>query len=281
MRKLIYTSLALLCLSGLYSYSSGVFSADYTGSTGLGQSCAQVGCHEGAGGTSGVDSSRLYVRVLDASNNDISTYATGQQYTIEIRFKLLGATRVGFQCPALFLFSTAKAGTVSNTLMPSMVQIYTDGSGREYVSHTTAGNGSAVMSGGYAIWKYTWTAPAAATDAIGFHCAVNRSNADNDKTGDSIFISTRILQKPTAVNDVRTAEAGLIFPNTCTNSARIRGYQRGYGAVQILNLCGQAVATKQPDADGWFSTGELAPGQYLAVLETEGKRESIHFSKQP
>jgi hypothetical protein len=203
MKKITYLSFMLMAAVLFYAYSAGNFTADYTGSTGLGQSCAQVGCHEGAGGTQGVDSSRLYVKVLDAANNDVNAYSQGALYTVEIWFKLLGATRVGFQCPALFMFSNAKAGTVSNTIMPTLVQVYTDGSGREYLSHTTAGNGSAVMSGGYAIWKYKWQAPVSGTTAIAFSCAVNRTNTNNDKTGDSIFISTRILQAPTSINELR------------------------------------------------------------------------------
>jgi len=277
--KRIFISLSLITFSiFLLSYSSGIFVADYTGSTGLGQGCAQVGCHEGIG-TMGVDTPKLSVRVLDAANNDVNSYTLNQQYTVEVKFRLDGAVKVGFQCVSLF-FSSGKAGTVSNILMPANLQIYTDGSGREYVSHTAAGSGNAVMSGGYAIWKYKWTAPSTAPQAIFFHVAVNRTNNDMASTGDSILISTnKVLQLPTAYTHFDAAGEIQIFPNPCYNQLHVDASYLNIRTMRVVDLQGR-IWLKINSGQDHLDVSNLPKGNYILQIESGSGQVNKLFSKE-
>ncbi len=279
MKRIIYLSLLSLTAFILFSYSNGIFSADYTGSTGLGQSCAQTGCHTGIG-SFGVDTNRLIVRVLNASNTDVDAYTLSQQYNIEIKFKLMGATKVGFQCTNLFYFSSVKAGTVSNTTMPTLVQMYTDGSGREYMSHTAAGNGAAVISGGYAIWKYKWTAPAVASAAISFNCAVNKTNNDNTENGDSIFLSVKTLQLPTGIHDVAEKNNIELFPNPCTDYISLQTDLPLIQKISVIDLYGRQIQSDTSAALNRMDVSSLTTGNYILLLKTtSGVTYSKMFSK--
>jgi hypothetical protein len=281
MKQLIYSLLGAFTLFTLFSYSHGTFTADYTGSTGLGQSCAQTGCHTGGGGTVGVDSSRLAVRVFDAANIDVDTYTPGQQYTVEIKFKLLGATRVGFQCTNLFFFSNDPAGTISNTLMPTLVQLHTDGSGREYMSHTTAGNGAAVISGGYATWTYRWTAPATTPAAISFNCAVNRTNNSMSEFGDTIFIHVKTLQQPTSVENMVQQNTQLrLSPNPCFNRLHWQLTNDMHAdEVIVYTLTGNPVLKSVKPQSQEFDVSALPTGNYLFQVKSGGSVATQLFSK--
>jgi hypothetical protein len=279
MKRIIYLSLLSFTAFILFSYSNGIFTADYTGSTGLGQSCAQIGCHTG-GGTSGVDTSRLIVRVIDASNTDVNAYSLGQQYNIEMRFKLLGATKVGFQCTNLFYFTNAKAGTISNTTMPTLVQMYTDGSGREYVSHTLLGTGTAVINGGYATWKYKWTAPSTIGNAISFNCTVNKTNSNNLETGDSIFQTIKTLQIPTNVNEFKKSTNIHVIPNPATQFIDIQTDLTNIDEITVFNLFGQRMPSHASNSNSRIDVSQLVPGKYVVHLKSKEGTFSQLFMKQ-
>lgn len=256
------TSIVLILLAN----SNGQFTADYTGSTGLGQSCAQIGCHEGAG-TMGVDTAKLWVRVLDAAQNEVNSYTLNQQYTVEIRYRLDGAQKVGFQCTSLFGFSTNKAGTVSNTLMPSYLQVWTDPNGREYVSHTSSGTGNAVMSGGYAIWKYKWTAPSTSPQAIFFHVAVNHTDNNNLKTGDSIHISPmKVLQLPTATGSFASEPELNLYPNPANDVLQINASMHSIRTLRILDLHGRLMKEIHKPGSS-IPIQDLPQGNYVCLFD--------------
>lgn len=255
-------SFALMLLAN----SNGIFTADYTGSTGLGQSCAQIGCHEGAG-TMGVDTAKIRVRVLDAAQNDVNNYTLNQQYTVEIRYRLDGAVKVGLQCTNLFGFSTNKAGTIANTIMPSYLQVWTDPNGREYVSHTAAGSGTAVMSGAYATWKYKWTAPSTAPQAIFFHVAVNHTDNNNQKTGDSIHISTmKVLQLPTSIQNSEIESDIQVFPNPIKDVFQLKKGIHTIRSIRILDLHGRPLKEIQNPGSS-IDVSDLPSGNFVGMFD--------------
>jgi len=279
MKRIIYLSLLSFTAFVLFSYSNGSFTADYTGSTGLGQGCAQIGCHTGAG-TMGVDTNKLIVRVLDGSNNDVNSYTLGQQYNIEVKFKLHGASKIGFQCTNLFYFSNVKAGSIGNTTMPSLVQVFTDGSGREYASHTAAGNGAAVINGAYAIWKYKWTAPSVASAAISFNCAVNRTNSDGSENGDSIFLFIKTLQLPTSLDEVSVSNQIKIYPNPCQNFISVTSENSEIEEIRILDLKGSLKLQPQLNTKQRIDLSKLNTGNYILLAKTSKGNYTQFFSKE-
>lgn len=279
MKKIFYISLLAIATLALFSNSNGNFTADYTGTTGLGQSCAQVGCHEGIG-TMGVDTNKILVRVLDANNIDVNSYTLNQQYTVEIKFKLHGATKVGFQCTSLFGFSSNKAGVVSNTLMPANIQVYTDGSGREYLSHTSTGGGAAVMSNGYAIWRYRWTAPSTSPQAIFFNVAVNRSNNDNTLNGDSIFVSTmKVLQLPTSTSSYSKNDQISLYPNPANTSLSIQTDLNKIESYSIFDLQGRKVIPQTKMSTNTINISNLNKGNYILELKSGESSYTKIFTK--
>lgn len=281
MKRIIYTLLLAFTSFILFSNSNGTFTADYIGNTGLGQSCAQIGCHDDGGGTQGVDTSRLMVKVLDAANVDVESYSVGQQYNIEIRFKLLGCTKAGFQCVAMGFPSDTKAGTVSNTVMPTLVQMYTDPSGREYMSHTTTGNSTAVISGGYATWKYKWTAPSTGTEAVFFHVAVNRTNNSLNELGDSAFIANKVLQKPTAISDLENNHVISVYPNPCQEILNLTAINNTFDQVTLIDMFGRTVKEIHTSGSSTqLRTGDLFRGNYILLFNYDGVTYSKLITKQ-
>jgi hypothetical protein len=274
---MVLSTVALL----VSSYSNGTYIADYTGSTGLGQSCAQTGCHTG-GGTSGVDTSRLIVKVIDPSGVDVDAYTLNQNYTVEVKFRLDGCTKAGFQVLPNFFFTTAKAGVVTNNIQPTKIQIFTDGSNREYVSQTTAGN-NFVAGTLYTSWKFKWTAPAVVGNAISFNCIVNKTNGNQMSSGDSCFTSIKVLQVPQISTGVFNADfnTGItIFPNPTSNILNIESAMLNNAQVSVVDVFGK-IYLKQTvtSASNKINTSALANGTYFLMIEKHGMKAVKPFTK--
>ncbi len=257
------------------SYSSGAFTADYIGNTGLGQSCSQIGCHT-SGGTIGADTNRLRVRVLDASNTDVNNYILNQTYTVEVKFRLDGCTKAGFQCTPLWFIQNTKAGTITNNLQPNLVQL-NNISAREYTSHTTAGG---TVAGFYTSWKFSWQAPSVATEAIAFHCAVNRTNNNSFETGDTAYITTKILQVPSVVSAINISNKVHIYPNPVVNTLYFDVENKEHTSATIIDMLGNIYMQKElNNASNNIDVTSLAKGTYLFVLKNKDSYGVKPFAK--
>lgn len=281
--KKINIFFALLGLAGiLLSNTQGGFSSDYTGSTGLnGTSCGASSCHMG---TMGVDSSVLDVRVLNTSNVDITKttggYALGATYNVEVKLKLGGKVKAGFQCVPLTFMSNLPAGTIQNTVMPTMLQITPDGQNRQYISHTATGTtSSTVISGGYATWKFKWQAPATDVGALSFHCIANITNNNNLSDGDSVVMATYVIQKPSGVPTIKTTELFNVYPNPTYNAVLLPSTMGTIKKVWILNAMGVMVSSIQ-ETTSHLSLQSLPSGMYYIWVENEeGKTYRAAVSK--
>lgn len=286
--KKINILFSLVILSGIImSSASGGFIMDYTGSTGLsGTSCGASNCHMG---TMGVDSTILNVRVLSATNEDItktsSGYVMGALYNVEVRLKTNASIKAGFQCVPLTFMGAAATGNVLNTLMPNYVNMNIDAAGRQYMSHTVMGNSiSSVIAGGWAIWKFQWTAPATNVGAINFHCIGNVTNNDFGSGGDSVKMAVYTIQAPQIATNIEQSiqqNELFVYPNPAQDLMQMRANTtQTINRVLVYNTLGMVVfqsknLIEQIDVSRW------ANGNYIVVLETvHNKFISKRFTKQ-
>jgi hypothetical protein len=274
---------ALAAVIFLCSYGAGSFTSDVSG-LGLGQSCAQVGCHEGTG-TFGASNLPM-VKVLNSSSVDIANtgtpYTPGSTYTIEVNHPAASA-RMGFQCLASTFMTDSGVGTVANTIMPTLINVFNAPTkNRVYTSHTLAGATGAI-AGGVATWRYIWTAPSSNVGAIKFNVAINVSNGNFGTTGDSIKIGTYILQQPTGLS-TQPHLAVSAYPNPCVNSLQVDAPSANSAyTYRIVNNAGQVLQQETTFATTSIniSTASLASGQYhLHVQAQDGRAYTSEFIKQ-
>jgi hypothetical protein len=266
----------------LCSYGSGSFTTDVSG-LGLGQSCAQVGCHEGIG-TIGASNLPM-VKVLNSNSVDIANsaipYTPGSTYTIEVNHPAAGA-RMGFQCLTSTFMTDSGVGVVNNTLMPTLINVFNAPiMNRVYTSHTLAGATGAIV-GGLATWRYTWTAPSVNVGAIKFNAAINVSNGNFATTGDTIKIGTYILQQPTGIAHHSIASLN-VYPNPCVQMMRIEAPQDNQQyQYRIVNATGAIVQQHTVFATSSIAvnTEALVPGQYIVLVQgQDGKAYTKEFTK--
>jgi hypothetical protein len=265
--------------------SNGVFTADYTGNSGLpgsGISCGGSYCHQGI---MGVDSNRLRIRVLDAANQFVSSYSVGSTYTIEVRLKTNNSTRAGFQAVAAPFFGSAVAGTANNSLMPTATQSWLNTtSNATYISHTTAGSASQIANG-YATWTYQWVAPATDIGAISICVAGNITNANSQPSGDSAVNATYILQKPSALQDVAFAKTISLYPMPAVQDLHLNFDQaiNGKAKFTIIGMNGAQIKTWEETIvsnDYKINVNNLSAGFYSLLIASESKNVVKYFSKQ-
>jgi Secretion system C-terminal sorting domain len=281
MKNTLLTFGFLAAIIGLCSYSNGSFTSDYMG-FGIGQSCAQIGCHEGIG-TSGA---QYPIAKIVGSNgvNLVSTggsYIMGETYDIEITAPASSA-RVGFQALISTFFADSGVGTISNTVMPANIQLWSSGiKNRQYLTHTFTGM-TAAVSGGVASFKFKWTAPFTNVGAVKLAVTLNKSNGNSTKTGDSILQGNYPMQSPTATvgitNPHNKINALQIYPNPATDVLQINVSAAKYGiytvAGSLVKFGALQAGEKSIDVQG------LSAGQYvLMAVDAEGKVLMGRFEK--
>lgn len=286
MKKINLLFLVIILSGIIMSNTIGGFTTDYTGSTGLsGVSCGNSNCHQG---TMGVDSSILDVRVLNSNNVDITKnangYVLGATYDVHVRLKMDNSVKAGFQCVPLTFMSANAVGTVQNSVMNTLIQITPDAQGRPYVSHTTAGaTSSTVISGGYATWKFKWTAPPINMGAVNFHVIANRTNNDNLSTGDSIKMAVYTIQQPqiaTSVGAVQIEEIS-VYPNPTSDLLYLPQRSSAFATVRLYSIFGQLVLEEKNSVSSTLHIGHLPAGNYmLQIISPEGKKQVAQLMKR-
>ncbi|MGB0933122.1 MAG: choice-of-anchor V domain-containing protein [Lishizhenia sp.] len=143
-----------------------------TGAPGEG-TCTQ--CHAG----SILDGATVNTITL-GSGSDI---VPGAMTSVTLDFGDAGSKN-GFQVTVLDETNTM-AGTLSSA--DATTQIST-GMGRTYVNHTSSSLSNST-------WSFNWTAPSANIPTVTFYVATNKSNANNQNSGDLIYNSQHVFSQ--------------------------------------------------------------------------------------
>jgi hypothetical protein len=220
---------------------------------------------------------------LNASNIDVtktaSGYVPGTTYDVVIKTYLGNKVKAGFQCVPLTFITALPAGTVLNTVMPTMMQITPDASNRQYVSHTTTGTtSSTVIAGGYATWKFKWQAPSSDIGAINFHCITNVTNNNNLSDGDSIRLATFTIQKPSSVDAV-AFETVSVYPNPSHDHLQLLNLPETQGSLWIMNQVGQLIQTQKGNITSIDLLSVPAGSYFIWIKTNSGKSYQSRFVK--
>ena len=282
MKRLFTLFFGLGTLSVLtLSHSSGVFTADYTGSAGQStQHCAQAGCHS-SGGYSG--DGTISIKVMDGAAS-VWSYTPGTTYTIEVTRPSAAYTKVGMQSGAMLFSTSNPTGTIANNITPTHMQLNTVPGGN-MISHTVLGS-TAAISGGLATWKYSWTAPATAVGAIDIYALMNLTNNDGTDNGDSVVRTILTLSQPWGVSDVAKNAFNLtLSPNPAQNFLTFTADQHlmRQANVEIYSLSGKLVLKSSNINDlGQFQLdiSSLPSTLYYCLVQNAVEKAGQVFIKQ-
>lgn len=190
-------------------------------------SCTQ--CHSGvAQNGNGVNQV-----VMTENANVVTSYMPGVSYNVAVNMTDFSSIN-GFQIVALTP-ANAQAGSI--TIIPgSGTQLKNGAAGKKYVTHTLAGN---VQN----TWAFTWTAPATNVGTVTFYLATNKTNAQDNSSGDVIYLSQHPFGSVAAVKEapeVMELEAGY-QPSNHSLLLTYSALTSGESSVNVVDLNGKSV----------------------------------------
>jgi hypothetical protein len=133
-------------------------------------------------------------------------YVPNTTYTITATVTRPGHTKFGFEISPQNI-----TGGLLGTLVNTSTQTHLVGSNK-YITHTSSGTTGTT---GFHTWTFNWTAPVTGTGAVTFYGAFNATNASNNSSGDTIFLSTLTVQEIPAL----TANAVAITAASCNGGS--------------------------------------------------------------
>jgi hypothetical protein len=279
--KKSYLTLLAIVFAGyfLISNNAGVATVqnkDRTGSP-VGSTVLCNNCHSG-----GTFTTNIALRMLNDSNNVVTTYTPGQHYTYEVEVTSTGTTTAsayGFQTVGLLASTNAQAGTLVALSTNTKTKVL---SGRTYAEHTGRSNPG--------LFRMTWTAPAAGSGSVKFYAAGLGCNSNSSTSGDKYVKATAM----TLTENVSLGIAGnnekipfSIYPQpVSTGQLNIRGDYDGYTKLVIADLSGRFIRSENcifvSHAAMSIDVQDLHSGTYIVVLLNEAGRQiySSTFIKQ-
>lgn len=150
------------------------------------ETCAKAGCHVDAM----IDLDNDFAFTSLALGAGEKTYKPATLYSISLKAKKADVKRFGFQILALDS-NNRSIGTFAVPSGSTKVQLQkgaVNGSDRNYVTHTTAGNKPAVV--GEIEWKFNWTSSQKYQGKVTFYYCVNATNFDDKNTGDQLYVAS-------------------------------------------------------------------------------------------
>ena len=220
------------------------------------ETCATSSCHAG---TVNSGSATIALALAD----DITEYTPGSAVTVNISLtSAQNANKNGFEILALDgegnNFGTWQISDADNT------QTRSGGGGREYITHTRAGNATSS-------WEVQWSAPEGATDSVFFYLAVNDANNDGGRMGDNIYTTSLAVPAAGATSlDLLDAATVSIYPNPVSDYLNITSNRYSFDQFNLYDANGKQVRSGnfRPELD----VSALANGLYtLQLTGSEGQ----------
>ena len=203
--------------------SSGAPSAK-TGAPGE-SSCTN--CHSG----SAQDGTGINSLTLDGGGTD---YTPGAVNSMTLNLSD-NSNKNGFQLVALDendeMAGSFTITDATNTQLTSNTQL-----SRDYVTHTSAGNGQST-------WSFDWNAPSDAAD-VTFYVSTNKTNSSGSTSGDVIYLSTHTFGNPQASIKEESKEDGIIVGYSPSEHAIIIDFpvsKTSDVSVNVIDLSGKSV----------------------------------------
>ncbi|MBL4651779.1 MAG: hypothetical protein JKY53_02785 [Flavobacteriales bacterium] len=149
--------------------------------------CAKSGCHVNAviNPGDGVNTHTF----KNSSAIDVTGYAAGSTYSVEVNITQPFVSKFGFEIVALdandnnagsWIITDAARTWHQTTSAPSSLN-------RKYVTHESAG--TSPTSAGECSWGFDWEAPIAGTGDVTFYYCTNGTNNNEQNSGDTLYFS--------------------------------------------------------------------------------------------
>ncbi|MBC8329325.1 MAG: hypothetical protein H8E31_11325 [Planctomycetes bacterium] len=187
-------------------------------------------------------------------------YTPGQTYNLTVTIQDPGQSRWGFELVAL-RSNDSNAGTLAST--GATVQTSTDGLGRIFAKHTSAGTFSGT-AGGPVSWNVDWTAPTVGAGTVSFYAAGNAANNNFSNSGDFIYTAaTASAEDNSGVAVTMVVQPDDPTPNrggSLAVRARVRNHQNVSDNLVVVSRLRLATGGFYPTT-GWL----LAPAS-ITVL---------------
>lgn len=147
----------------------------------------------------------------------VNQYVPGETYSVQLTMED-ASSKNGFQLVPLKASDNTSAGTVVVT-DATRTQITPGNAGKQYLGHRTAGTPAST-------WAFDWTAPATDVGNVVFYVSTNKTNANNQPSGDLIRISQHVFES-------NGGSASLTAYQQIQNSLKI-GMNQNSGSLDIF-----------------------------------------------
>ncbi|MEM1325915.1 MAG: choice-of-anchor V domain-containing protein [Bacteroidota bacterium] len=246
----------LVCSSILFLANSSGSPLGRTGAPGD-STCGSSSCHS-------VAPNQEDATVTINFGDEAITYRAGETYKVDIGITgAQNAARNGFQIVAL----NAADENVGEWILTNTdeTQIRSSNSnGRNYVTHTRAGNSQAA-------WTMNWQAPAEDAGQITFYLALLDANGANGSRGDHLYTVSQAISLDVRNSTATVADDALrLFPIPAKDVLNIQYDDGIISTYSLYDKNGQRVrqSTFQPSIE----VGDLSNGLYILELETKAGR---------
>lgn len=202
-------------------YSAGAPNGVCGDPMGGGVTCHTAGCH--SSGPAPVTQTGWIT-----SNVSSAGYTPGATYTLVATATRSGHTKFGFE-----VSPQSTSGTALGTLVISDATNTQLTSTMHYVTHTLAGTTGTT---GFHTWTFNWTAPVSGSGAVTFYGAFNITNANNANTGDTIMLSTLLINENTSAGISRNVNAITsfsLYPNPVSDRLNVHFAIKEASKVEI------------------------------------------------
>jgi len=170
--------------------------------------------------------------VISDANGPVTQYTPGTTYAVTVSM-VSSSAKNGFEIVSLNS-SNAQAGTV--TIADATNTKLVTGSGKQYVTHKTAGTS-------HTTWSYAWTAPATNIGNVTFYLATNETNSNSQSSGDIIRLSNQVIGSTAGIKE-ETIFADVSVGFSANNNAlniQMDANQTGNASINLVDLNGRSV----------------------------------------
>lgn len=231
--------------------------------------CNTSGCH--TGGPSPATQTGWIT-----SNIPVTGYLPLTTYTITATATRAGHTKFGFE-----VSPQNTSGVFRGILATLNTQTKLQGTGSNYITHTTTGTSGS----GSKTWNFKWTAPASGSGAVTLYGAFNITNANGTSTGDTIYKSTlTVNENTTGIAENELQEKISIYPNPSNGKFQLvigsLPFDENCNLV-IYNLQGEKIyqsAITNPKSD--IDLSNYGNGIYFLKIYDENKVYAAKILKQ-
>lgn len=248
--------LLLLYAGQLISNSAGA-PAGRTGAPG--ELTCQEGCHNSFALNTGPGATSLSSTVPETG------YEPGQTYQVSLKIKNAGVTRFGFGATTIGTVSQTGAGNKALT-EATRTKLATL-SGKEYITHTSAGT----SSNDSASWSFNWTAPAAGTGEVKVYASFVGCNvANNGRLGDHVYTQSLVIGEAgsAALDQLPFVRNWKAYTSGSQIHLEVEAAAPAVLMAEVLSLSGSVVYRKEV---------LVSPGVYTEIIPAQHWGKGLYF----